>query len=205
VNWVLVFRLAASLGAGALVTIIVSWMLAALPPMNPGPVRPITVWPPDTPPSWRARAARPEPSAASAGALGSWRSAAFAEGEGWSAGIYDFRFGWPALALQSLTAASIERGKAEEVSKAWAPIPEWILPQNGNVPVFGFPVVPLWRGFLLDTGVYGAFAFALSFVPGAVRRRMRAARGLCPSCRYDLSGLPPGSPCPECAAKPPNH
>jgi hypothetical protein len=27
--------------------------------------------------------------------------------------------------------------------------------------------------------------------------------GHCPSCRYDLSGLPPGSPCPECAAAPP--
>jgi uncharacterized membrane protein AbrB (regulator of aidB expression) len=25
----------------------------------------------------------------------------------------------------------------------------------------------------------------------------------CPSCNYDLSGLPPGAPCPECAAAPP--
>lgn len=27
----------------------------------------------------------------------------------------------------------------------------------------------------------------------------------CPSCRYDLSGLPRCSPCPECAAKVPPH
>jgi hypothetical protein len=40
----------------------------------------------------------------------------------------------------------------------------------------------------------------------AFRSRRRA--GLCPSCTYDLSGLPLGSPCPECAAEtpaPPNH
>jgi hypothetical protein len=27
----------------------------------------------------------------------------------------------------------------------------------------------------------------------------RATQFACPSCHYDLSGLPPGSPCPECA------
>jgi hypothetical protein len=36
--------------------------------------------------------------------------------------------------------------------------------------------------------------------------RYRAIRpGLCPSCNYDLCGLPPGSPCPECATHPPNY
>src|SRR3982750_2935308 len=41
----------------------------------------------------------------------------------------------------------------------------------------------------------------------AVRRGMKLANaapptgsGACPSCNYDLSGLPPGAPCPECAA-----
>jgi hypothetical protein len=33
--------------------------------------------------------------------------------------------------------------------------------------------------------------------------RPRPGRSSCPSCNYDLSGLPPGSPCPECAAAPP--
>jgi hypothetical protein len=35
------------------------------------------------------------------------------------------------------------------------------------------------------------------------RGAARVKAGACPSCRYDLSGLPPGSPCPECAAEPP--
>jgi hypothetical protein len=34
----------------------------------------------------------------------------------------------------------------------------------------------------------------------AWRRHQSARRPhVCPSCHYDLSGLPPGSPCPECA------
>jgi hypothetical protein len=36
------------------------------------------------------------------------------------------------------------------------------------------------------------------------RVRRCAPRGACPSCTYDLSGLPPGSPCPECAAASPH-
>jgi hypothetical protein len=50
--------------------------------------------------------------------------------------------------------------------------------------------VPLWP-----------FAVALA-VPTTLawRHRTRQKLGSCPSCGYDLSGLPRGSPCPECAA-----
>jgi hypothetical protein len=54
--------------------------------------------------------------------------------------------------------------------------------------------LPLWSVF-----VAGAIASGLAH--RSHLRQVRAPRA-CPSCRYDLSGLPPGSPCPECATVP---
>jgi hypothetical protein len=52
-------------------------------------------------------------------------------------------------------------------------------------------------GFLLNTLFYAAIlALPLSFFP--LRRRLRARRGRCPKCNYDLAGL--AGPCPECGA-----
>jgi hypothetical protein len=65
-----------------------------------------------------------------------------------------------------------------------------------------FPILPLWPGLLLDVLLYSTATYLVCFGAGFVRRYRRRARGHCPSCNYDLSGLPPGSPCPECAARP---
>jgi hypothetical protein len=51
----------------------------------------------------------------------------------------------------------------------------------------------------------------LLFGTGTVLRRRSWPKTICRKCRYDLSGLAPGSPCPECATKsaaapaPPQH
>ncbi len=58
-----------------------------------------------------------------------------------------------------------------------------------------YPVIP---GFAADTALYAGVWWALLFGPGATRRSRRRRRGLCPRCAYDLKGLAPGSPCPEC-------
>ena len=85
--------------------------------------------------------------------------------------------GWPALALSF-----------DSRPQRYASTP----PQ----PVL--PMQPIWRGFLLDTGVYGAiWLAALLLAPGRVRRAIRLRRGACPTCGYALvAGCTPG--CPEC-------
>lgn len=52
--------------------------------------------------------------------------------------------------------------------------------------------VPLWQPLLVLLPIV-ALAWHLDLT--ALRR---ARAGHCPKCNYDLSGLPPGTPCPEC-------
>jgi hypothetical protein len=73
----------------------------------------------------------------------------------------------------------------------WRWLFDWKLTLRGRCYI----QVPLW-----------SVAAAVSIISGAAwfgHCRRVVARCACPSCNYDLSGLPPGSPCPECATKPP--
>lgn len=63
------------------------------------------------------------------------------------------------------------------------------------------PYRPLWRGLLLNTGLYmvvWCVLLALGTVPFAVRRAIRRRRNGCARCGYDLRGLVSGAACPEC-------
>jgi hypothetical protein len=48
--------------------------------------------------------------------------------------------------------------------------------------------------------VWPAFCLGALLALAGWRTKSRRFRVGCPSCNYDLSGLPPGAPCPECAA-----
>lgn len=67
-------------------------------------------------------------------------------------------------------------------------------------PKFAFwlPIYILPLGFALDTLFYAAVWFVPLFGIRSARRAIRRRRGLCTRCAYDLKGLAPGSPCPEC-------
>lgn len=60
------------------------------------------------------------------------------------------------------------------------------------------PMSPLWPAFAADTLFFGAVVWSARTTIRAISRRLRIKPGHCPSCGYSLSGLAPGSPCPEC-------
>lgn len=59
------------------------------------------------------------------------------------------------------------------------------------------PYLPLWRGVILNTLFYAAIWWLLLALPRLIRRTLRARRGLCPRCAYDMRGLT-NAHCPEC-------
>lgn len=55
----------------------------------------------------------------------------------------------------------------------------------------GLPLVPLWPGFAIDSLLYASASWLLiniAWIPGRIRRRIRAHRGQCVGCGYDLRG-----------------
>ena len=80
-------------------------------------------------------------------------------------------------------------------------IPRWATRDPLADPLSFLPLRPIFPGFLLNTLFYAVvvgaiLALPLTFIP--LRRRLRARRGRCPKCNYDLAGLE--GPCPECGA-----
>jgi hypothetical protein len=70
------------------------------------------------------------------------------------------------------------------------------------------PLRPLPLRLAFNVGFWYVTYAAVASVGTGLRGLARRARGRCATCNYGLSGLPPGSPCPECAARPPappNH
>lgn len=67
-------------------------------------------------------------------------------------------------------------------------------PESGCVPL-----LPIAEGFTLSTLMWATPCFLVLAAPGLVRRRLRASRGRCTRCGYDLRGTGAGL-CPECGA-----
>jgi len=57
------------------------------------------------------------------------------------------------------------------------------------------PLKPIEPGFTLNTLLYAVVLYIPFLGFGALKRRRRIRRGLCPACAYELAGL---TTCPEC-------
>jgi hypothetical protein len=69
---------------------------------------------------------------------------------------------------------------------------------SGPEFAFWLPIYILPLGFTLNTLFYAATWFVPLFGIRIARRTLRARRGLCTRCAYDLKGLAPSASCPEC-------
>ncbi len=134
--------------------------------------------------------------------LPTWAAAA-RDSEEWTrhdvATVEEWAYGWPSYALRmrktALYAADMVKATNSDegvVRLTWA---AKVSPGLGRLEL---PLRPIWPGFALNTLFYAALAWGLWQLPLAIRRRRRSGKGLCVRCGYDLKGIAPGSPCPEC-------
>jgi hypothetical protein len=111
--------------------------------------------------------------------------------------------GWPFLSLTGRT-------DFNPISNGWTRDGVYFVAPSRYLPrtnLLDLPLCyrPLWPQFFANALFYTPFmagaCWALLHGPRAIRRSHRRRRGLCVQCRYDLRGLPAGSPCPECGLK----
>ena len=118
----------------------------------------------------------------------------FAESESLIVNVHFECTGWP---LKSLAAVVVESRRPPAVKYSEQELIggiglNW---RSGGGPIL--PYLPVWRGLIVNTVLYGAM-FWLMFASWPVGRRLiRSRRGLCLWCGYDLHGTEHDR-CPEC-------
>lgn len=108
--------------------------------------------------------------------------------------------GWPCWSLRGylvkgwVSAKVYESSGRVSIPESWRVEggPEWL------------PFMPVWPGFYANTALYATGLWLLTLGPiralRGVRAWMRARRGSCLTCGYDLRGTPDSSVCSECGA-----
>jgi hypothetical protein len=103
--------------------------------------------------------------------------------------------GWPALSLRGYRELAIDSNV--DVTKGLFRLPG----MDTSPGVWNeFPTLPLWPGFAMNTLFYCAMLwllFVAPWLPGHLRRNIRARRGQCPACAYPI-GV--SDVCTECGA-----
>ena len=99
---------------------------------------------------------------------------------------------WPGPGLENVISngLSVSRGYRRADSPGALTQPQGLV-----VPL---PYRPLWTGLIVNTLLFSLpWLIGFAILPRAVRRFWKR-RGHCNECGYDLKGLAPGAPCPEC-------
>lgn len=123
----------------------------------------------------------------------------------WTFEVYSAGWPWRCLCWRSVTETMtvqtiIVRAKSNTTEVAVLdasasglapPRLPWIMPDRR------LPTTPLCPGLIGGSLLYSLAVYLPVKAPGSVRRWLRARRGRCPGCGYDLAGST-GAACPEC-------
>jgi hypothetical protein len=115
-----------------------------------------------------------------------------------------FACGWPQLCLWGEYGSSYtaERRNRYEPRKAGGSITLWLEPKVEPTSEFvrGLPTRPIWRGVLINAGIYFGAWLAILLAVGWARRRYRVWLRFCAHCGADVRGLEPAGSrlCPDC-------
>ena len=106
--------------------------------------------------------------------------------------------GWPMRTLYSTS--YLNEGDPNWTQDEWTSALAPRARSNGQTYRPELPLRPLWPGLAINTILYAAILWLLTLGPFTARRMIRAKRGLCIKCGYDLRGAEHEA-CPECGVE----
>jgi hypothetical protein len=145
-----------------------------------------------------------------------WREFELASQGAGGIGTYKVRirsYGWPTVALSIACYVDSDETRGSHnaliirnavgayggIKTPWREKSTSPLGAHYRAPIYWrLPVVPALPGFVVDVSFYAALSWLLFFAPFTLRRVVRARRGRCLKCGYDMRGL---DACPECGAE----
>ncbi len=108
--------------------------------------------------------------------------------------------GWPMMSMWHGVEhhdGATARSRTKSIGGIVLPLPIWVDPEpySSYDQPRTLPLRIIWPGFAINTFFYAGVLWMVVFVPGAIRRTRRLARGRCPRCAYPMGS---SALCTEC-------